>query len=270
MLPNGKKRIAFFDFACCEGCQLAVLELEDALLDLLSHAEVVAWREVMSGDVPPYDVAFCEGSIASRADEERLRRVRDNAGILVALGSCAAIGCHNSLRNQADTGLALAKVYGDAGAKIDATPARPVSAVVDTDYRIFGCPVSLPEFGAVFKAILNDQPYRPPNDPVCVECKLNDTLCVYEKGRVCLGPLTRCGCDAICTRYGDVCRGCRGLVEEANLGAMRRVFSRRELHPIMDEVVARRALDEKQIRRLFAVYNDLENVSFGNREDERE
>lgn len=270
MLPVEKKRIAFFDFACCEGCQLAVLELEDTLLELLEHAEIAAWREVMTGNRPPYDVAFCEGSIASRADEKRLRRVRQNARILVALGSCAAIGCHNSLRNRLDTDEALLEVYGEVGAGLDATSAKPVSAVVETDYRIFGCPVSLPEFLTVFKAVLTDRPYRPSDDPVCVECKRNDTLCVYEKGRVCLGPLTRCGCDAVCTRYGDVCHGCRGLVGGANLAAMERVFSRDRLHEIMDAVVAGHPLDEKRIQQLFAVYNSLSGLKLEDRENERE
>lgn len=257
MSPAHKKRIAFFDFACCEGCQLAVLELEETLLELLSHTEIAAWREVMTGDEPPYDVAFCEGSIASQADENRLRRIRENAGTLVALGSCAAIGCHNALLNRMAPRDALADVYGDAAGHMDRIAARPVSAVVKTDYCILGCPVSLPEFTAAFKAIITDQPYRLPNDPVCVECKLNDILCVYEMGRVCLGPLTRCGCNAICTRFGDACHGCRGLVDEANLAAMPRVFSRSQLHAIMQAVVSKNPLDEEKIRRVWAVYNNF-------------
>jgi len=39
-----KPQIAFFDFACCEGCQLTVLQLEEALLDILQHVDVVTWR----------------------------------------------------------------------------------------------------------------------------------------------------------------------------------------------------------------------------------
>ncbi|MCF8078036.1 MAG: hypothetical protein K9K88_02020 [Desulfobacterales bacterium] len=267
MRRSAKKRIAFFDFACCEGCQLAVLELEETLFDLLSHTDIAAWREVMTGDEPPYDVAFCEGSICTRTDEERLLRVRRDAKILVALGTCAAIGCHNTLRNRIDTREALEKVYGKAARGMDVTEARPVSAVVDTDYRILGCPVSLQEFIAVFKAILTDQPYRLPNEPVCVECKLTDTLCVYEKGRVCLGPLTRCGCGAICTRFGDICHGCRGLVDEANLAAMPRVFSRKHLHAIMGAVASGQPLDEEQIWQMIALYNNYPELKVEDRGD---
>jgi coenzyme F420-reducing hydrogenase gamma subunit len=245
-----------------------VLELEETLLELLGCTEVVAWREVMTGDTPPYDVAFCEGTISSRADEARLHRIRRQAGTLVAMGSCAAIGCHNSLRNDLEAGHALGEVYGDAAWKMDVTDARPVTAVVETDYCILGCPVSLPEFTAVFKAVLTDQPYRPSNDPVCVECKRNDILCVYEKGRLCLGPLTRCGCNAICTRYGDVCHGCRGLVDGANLAALPRVFSRRERHPIIEAAAAANLLNEEQIRRLFALYNNFPELKIEDGRDE--
>ena len=266
-ISQSKKRIAFFDFACCEGCQLAVLELGETLLDLLTHTEIAAWREVMTGDTPPYDVAFCEGSIASEADAERLRRIRRDSGLLVALGSCAAVGCHNNLRNAQDNHRALERVYGEKAARMDSTPARPVSAVVKTDYRVAGCPVSLPEFTAVFKAVLCDQPFRQSNDPVCVECKRNDILCVYEEGRVCLGPLTRCGCDAICTRFGDVCHGCRGLVDAANLAAMPKVFARSERNPIMDAVVRRQPLEPADIRRLWAVYNYNPDLTLEDRQD---
>ena len=271
MIHSGrKKRVGFFDFACCEGCQLAVLELEDTLLELFSHVEIAAWREVATGDEPPYDVAFCEGSIGSRADEERLRRIRRDADVLVALGTCAAIGCHNSLRNRLDTRQALEEVYGEGASAMDVTAARPVSAVVDADHLVLGCPVSLPEFTAVFKAVLTGQPYRPSNDPVCVECKLNDILCVYETGRVCLGPLTRCGCNAVCTRFGDVCHGCRGLVDEANLLGMRRVFERDRLHGIMRAVAAAHPMGEERIAGLFSKYNPSPELRIEDRQDARE
>jgi coenzyme F420-reducing hydrogenase gamma subunit len=95
-----KPKIAFFDFACCEGCQLTVLELEERLLDLLQHVEVVAWREVMTGARDDYEIAFCEGSVTCQEDVERIKKIRQNAEILVSLGSCASIVCHNALKNQ--------------------------------------------------------------------------------------------------------------------------------------------------------------------------
>ena len=42
-----KPKVAFFDFASCEGCQLQVVNLEEELLGLLEIVEVVSFREAM-------------------------------------------------------------------------------------------------------------------------------------------------------------------------------------------------------------------------------
>ncbi len=254
-MKGDKPRIAFFDFACCEGCQLTVLQLEEALLDLLEHVEVVAWREAMSGGSDDYDIAFCEGSVSTRKDEERIRRIRETAETVVALGTCASIGCHNALKNRWSGEEVLELVYGEEAGGFETLPARPVAGVVPVDYRILGCPASLPEIETVFKRILTGQPHPLPNDPVCVECKRNDHLCVLEKGVMCLGPVTRCGCDAICTAYGDACQGCRGLVDQANLEAAVRVLTSDHRHAIMDAVARRLRADPERIRTWFSLYN---------------
>jgi coenzyme F420-reducing hydrogenase gamma subunit len=255
-MPNPKPRIAVFDFACCEGCQLAVLELEERLLELLAHVEVAQWREISSAQSEEYDIAFCEGSITRERDIERLRAIRKRADILVSLGTCASIRCHNALKNRWPMEAVVKTVYGDAGGSIDTIPARPVTEVVAVDYQIRGCPVSLPEFETVFLRILTGQSHEPSNDPVCVECKRNDTVCVYEMGRMCLGPATRCGCGAICTAYGDACRGCRGLIDDANPEAAERALFAENLHPIMAEAARKNPLTKAEIRSKFRVYND--------------
>jgi len=254
---SSKPRVAFFDFACCEGCQLAVLRLGETLFELLEHVEVVNWREVMTGASDDYDIAFCEGSIRWQKDIERIQKIRETADILVSLGTCATIGCHNAIRNDWPLDTLRQTVYGDPTFPAGIITARPITAVVDVDYQTLGCPVSAPEFVKVFKAILTRQKYDPPNFPVCVECKLNDYPCVYEKNQVCLGPLTRCGCNAICTRYGDACRGCRGLVDGANLeGAVRALGADGAgRHPIMERVISAHGLSEADILEMFGTYN---------------
>ena len=266
MQKPDKPRVAFFDFACCEGCQLAVLQLEERLLEILKHVEVVTWREVMTSESQEYDIAFCEGSITRDEDIDRIKRIRETAKTLVSLGACASIGCHNALKNTRSMEEMLKVVYGSEWRDFDTMPARPITAVVPVDYQIQGCPVSLPEFLIVCKHILTGQTYHPPNQPVCVECKLNDYVCVYEKGMVCLGPLTRCGCNAICTAYGDPCQGCRGFMDQANLKATSTVLARKQLHAIMAEVAQKAPLTAEEIRDRFSIYNNwpdlqLEEIS---------
>ena len=80
-----KPRVAIFDFACCEGCQLQIVNLEEEILDLLGVADVVEWREAMSEQSHEYDIAIIEGSITRPEDEERIWIIRSRAKILIAL-----------------------------------------------------------------------------------------------------------------------------------------------------------------------------------------
>jgi len=251
-----KPQIAFFDFACCEGCQLTVLQLEEALLDILEHVDVVTWREAMSEQSSDYDIAFCEGSITLERDFERIQRIREQAKVLVTLGTCASIGCHNALKNKWEMEEMLELVYGDQGKHFGTIPARPITAVVEADYQTYGCPVSIGEFVDVVKHILTGQQYEPPNQPVCVECKRNDNRCVYELGQVCLGPITRCGCGAICTTYGYACQGCRGMMASANPRAALRALTRENANPIMRRVIEEHRLTEQEIFEKIRVYNN--------------
>jgi len=87
-----KRKVAFFDFTGCEGCQLQKLNCEDELVDVLSAVEVVNFREATSVRRDDYDIAFIEGSISTPECVERIKEIRKNAKIVVALGACAATG----------------------------------------------------------------------------------------------------------------------------------------------------------------------------------
>ena len=114
---TAKPKIAFFDFAGCEGDQLQVANLEERLLDILGHVEVVNFREVATRSGQDYDIAFVEGSVTRPADEERLRQIRAQAKILVALGACACIGGVNCLKNFMSENVYREEVYGPSDRK---------------------------------------------------------------------------------------------------------------------------------------------------------
>jgi coenzyme F420-reducing hydrogenase gamma subunit len=40
---------------------------------------------------------------------------------------------------------------------------------------------------------------------------------VIQRDRICLGPVVRAGCGALCPNFGVGCEGCRGLVPNPNL-----------------------------------------------------
>ncbi len=104
--------VAIFDFACCEGCQLQIVNLEEELLDLIDAVNVVEWREAMSETSREYDIAIIEGSITRVEDEKRLEIIRTRAKVLIALGACATIGGVNKLKNNFELDDVKRCVYG--------------------------------------------------------------------------------------------------------------------------------------------------------------
>ncbi len=221
-----KPKIAFFDFACCEGCQLQVVNLEVEMVDLLGAVDIVQFREAMTEKSDDYAIAFVEGSITREKDIPRLKKIREKAAILVALGACATIGGVNCLKNFQPADEVRKYVYGDKADWYETFAARPIDAVVPVDCYIHGCPIHKEEFLKVVKSLLLGKKPEIPTYPVCVECKRAGNVCVFELGMKCLGPVTRAGCGAWCPTYRDNCVGCRGLIPDPNTNAEKEVLKK--------------------------------------------
>ena len=218
-----KPKVAFFDFASCEGCQLQIANLEEDIIDLIKLVDIVSFREVMKEHSEYYDIAIVEGSIVRPIDEKRLQWIRGRCNILVAMGACAHIGGVNSLRNQFSVKEANLMVYGDIDIKgnpyFEASKLKTLDEVVKVDYHIPGCPIDKKEFVRFMTALAVGKIPRLPNYPVCVECKAKENICVFDEGGFCLGPVTRAGCDARCPTNGDGCKGCRGFIDDPNINS---------------------------------------------------
>ncbi|MFW6458552.1 MAG: NADH:ubiquinone oxidoreductase [Halodesulfurarchaeum sp.] len=227
-----KPRVAFFDFTGCEGDQLQLINLEEKLLELVEILEITSFREASSAKSDDYQIAFVEGSAATDHDRERLEEIRENAETVVALGSCATIAGINAARNAQDFETVRERVYGEDADTIDAWPvAEPASAVIEVDHEIPGCPIDQDEFLRVVTDLVRGREPSLPSYPVCLECKLNENTCAFLRGDVCLGPITRGGCDAICVDEGTRCWGCRGLLEDPNEDAAFDVLEEHGLTP---------------------------------------
>ena len=222
-----KPKVAFFDFTCCEGCQLCVLDLTaEQLLDLLNVIEIVEFREAISEKCDSYDVAIVEGSISRESDVARIKKIRENASLLICLGSCSHIAGINALKNFQSMEEYQNEVYPDGPHKYETAPARAIDEFVKVDAFIPGCPINTMEFVRVVKNLIIGKDPEIPTYPVCIECKKDENICVYEKGRHCLGPIVRAGCGAICPGNGGYCFGCRGLVPDPNLESMREIMKK--------------------------------------------
>jgi len=239
-----KPRVGIFSFSSCEGCQLQILNMENELLDIVGAVDLVTFREAMDPVDRDYDIAIVEGSITRESEIPVLEEIRRKADVLVALGACATTAGVNAMKNKFSPDENLQEVYGDAAEYYDTIPARGLDEVVDVDYYIHGCPIDRTDFAqTVTSLLLGKRPYAP-NFPVCVECRLKENVCVYDRddGEICLGPVTRAGCSAVCPSYGSACIGCRGFVDQANFDSL-------------IEVMVEHGIDEEEAIKKLRMFN---------------
>lgn len=88
----------------CSGCEVALLNLGEALLDLLPQLEFVHMPILMDNkyygplgshahlDIPEAVVGIVSGGVRNTEHLEVLRKMRERVKVLVALGTCAATG----------------------------------------------------------------------------------------------------------------------------------------------------------------------------------
>jgi coenzyme F420-reducing hydrogenase gamma subunit len=222
MPPNARPKLAVFKFSSCDGCQLALLNLEDELLSLVGEVEIAYFLEARSQILPgPYDVALVEGSITTAEDEDRIQNVRKDSKFLITIGACATAGGIQALRNWQDLGEFIRAVYPTPDYIHALAQSTPISSHVAVDFEVNGCPINKHQILEVITALLVGRTPRLPAYSVCVECKKRGTVCVMvARGVPCLGPLTMTGCGAICPAYNRGCYGCFGPLQAANADSL--------------------------------------------------
>jgi F420-non-reducing hydrogenase small subunit len=175
-----KLKFGFYWAASCGGCEIAVLDLNEKILDVVALADILFWPVAMDfkyKDVEAYpdghlDVCFFNGSIRNSEQEHLAKLLRKKAKTLVAFGSCAHHGCIPGLANMHSREEILKHVYLDEPSvvnpegKMPKTTAkvpegevtipefydqvRPLDQVVPVDYYLPGCP---PPVGLIEEAV---------------------------------------------------------------------------------------------------------------------
>lgn len=222
MARKSRPRVAVWKFASCDGCQLSLLDCEDELLVLAQQVEIANFAEASRAVVKgPYDLSLVEGSITTAHDEQRIRQVRRASRFLVTIGACATAGGIQALRNFRDVRQFVSVVYASPQYIDTLATSTPISAHVPVDFELRGCPINKRQLLEVISAYLQGRrPVTPPHS-VCIECKMNGTVCVMvARGTPCLGPVTHAGCGVLCPSYARGCYGCYGPKETPNTGSL--------------------------------------------------
>ena len=236
-MPN-KKSVAFYAASGCGGCSESLM-LNSNLAAVLEGADIAFWA-TKSGDLTTDDISGLDdkgidvlmyaGPVHGVDSIDVAKLLRRKAKRIVSYGACAHLGGLCGLTNV----VSGAKLR--ALAKTDGEFIKPLSAVIDVDYILPGCPPpqamvermleelflsdDVPDVGTVFAS----------SKAVCAECKrkhLNNPLteirrfhitppdpeiCLIDQGYICSGPVTRGGCGAVCLESNRPCTGCAGPV----------------------------------------------------------
>jgi F420-non-reducing hydrogenase small subunit len=200
-----KLKLAFYWAASCGGCEIAVLDINEKILDVVQIADIVFWPvaiDVKYKDVEAMpdkyiDICFFNGSIRSEEQEHMAKLLRQKSKTLVAFGSCAQEGCIPGLANLHDRKEIFNKVYLESKSVANPKRVEPkttfeakegvlklpkfydtvktLDQTVDVDYYLPGCP---PPVKLILRAVdaiaKNELPPKgsvlAPLKSVCDEC----------------------------------------------------------------------------------------------------
>lgn len=238
-------KFAVLQLSGCAGCEVSLLNANE----WVDQFQLVYMPLVVSAyDVPKVDILLVSGGVRNNEDIHHLREAAKNANKVVAVGTCAISGGVANLGNRDE----VREFFLSQEERIHLPRllprSQPIDDFIEVDQYLPGCPPT-PE---LFMALLLDKQDFKPAKTVCQECgrkKLKDMkpehfvgfqtgevlpdICLINQGYPCLGTSTRGGCDALCTKPGHPCVGCRGpsdaFIEkgsEAWLSSIQRVFEK--------------------------------------------
>jgi len=217
-----RPQIAIFDFTDCEGCELQILAWKEKLLDFSKTFEIVNWRLIQEKEKKTrFDIALVEGTPVTKEEQKMLKALRKNTDILVALGSCAHLGGIQGMIKEKERKKITRRIYGRRY-RAKAIEAKPLSAYVDVDLIIPGCPADIKIIEEVLGSLVKRTKPKQKPYSVCSECKLRENNCLLKRNLPCLGPITAGGCGAICPSHGLECFGCYGKLPGTNWQAMQK------------------------------------------------
>lgn len=221
-----KLRLAVHKFTSCDGCQLAFLNAGEALLTLAELVEIVHFAEAGIVDlVTKVDIAFVEGSISTPAEEDRIKKIRENSKYIITIGACATAGGIQALRNLANYKEWIASVYASPEYIKTLSTSTAISNHVKVDWELWGCPVNTHQVIDAIRSLLSNAAPRIKRDSVCIECKRKGNVCVLvAKKEPCMGPVTQTGCGALCPTVGRACYACYGPKDTINTTSLGKWF----------------------------------------------
>jgi F420-non-reducing hydrogenase small subunit len=221
MSTNGKPKFAMYWAASCGGCEIAVLNIGEKILDVDANFEVAFWPVAIDAKYKDVEampdksilLTLFNGGIRNEENEHIAKLLRQKSQILVAFGSCATEGCIPGLGNLSKPEQIFDAVYTSVSTENpeDYRPAysyempegeitlpkfypvlKTLDQVVDVDYYMPGCPPESHQIAAVIDlvlAVLQGEAELPPKgatigagaSTVCDDCPRERNVKTIDK-----------------------------------------------------------------------------------------
>jgi len=182
-MADKKLRLAVLMAGACGGCDMAIVDISETLVDVLPSLEVVFWAPTVADvkykdlEAMPdksVDVGLISGMIRLDEHEHMCKVMRAKCNVIVAYGACAAMGGIPGMANMHTKEEIFQTAYFDTfstdnpdgvtpqpsyllDGKYDLTLptfypyVRPIQSVIDVDFFLGGCP---PHHSVVLNALV--------------------------------------------------------------------------------------------------------------------
>lgn len=155
MSSNGKPKFAMYWAASCGGCEIAVLNIAEKILDVDANFEVAFWPVAMDAkykDVEAMEdksilLTLFNGGIRNEENEHLAHLLRRKSQILVAFGSCASEGCIPGLANLSSPEQIFEAAYASVSTE------NPNGIRPQFDYAMPEGDIHIPKFYPVLKTL---------------------------------------------------------------------------------------------------------------------
>jgi len=155
-MSTQKLKFAFYWAASCGGCEVAVLDTDEQILNVVALADIVFWpvamdvkyKDVEAMPDKSIDVCFFNGAVRNEEQEYLAKLLRQKSKVLVAFGSCAHQGGVPGLANVADRKEIFETVYLNSP-----STANPKGVVPQPSFKVPEGELKLPEFYDTVRAL---------------------------------------------------------------------------------------------------------------------
>ncbi|HOO56963.1 MAG TPA: oxidoreductase [bacterium] len=205
-----KPKVAIYWLTACGGCDEAIVDLNEAVLQVADAVDIVLWpvamdfkySEIKKMKKNEITLSIIHGSVRNSEQKEMAEVLREKSQIVLAFGSCSCFGGTPGLANFRTKEDIFNWVYQDSPTVVNPNKNRPqakskvgdktltlpeffdhvyaLDQVIDVDYYLPGCPPP-PDLiaNAVFAVVEGKLPPRgstlAPDKPLCDSCPRNAT-----------------------------------------------------------------------------------------------